>query len=211
VNRSRLVAAAIVVAVLLGAGGFLIGRFSSPTPVVPADSSAAAGFLRDMQVHHAQAVDMAMTIRDISDDPALRRLAYDIALGQSNQSGQMYGLLESWGLSQASSQPPMAWMSGPVIDGSSGDHGHTASSDGTMPGMATAAQLTELRSATGVAAERLFLTLMIAHHQGGLAMAEGVLARTTVPQVVSMAKGIEVSQQSDIDAMTAMLAALPAG
>ena len=44
-------------------------------------TSAAAGFLRDMQVHHAQAVDMAMTIRDISDDPDLRRLAYDIALG----------------------------------------------------------------------------------------------------------------------------------
>jgi uncharacterized protein (DUF305 family) len=33
----------------------------------------------------------------------------------------------------------------------------------------------------------------------------GVLARTTVPQVVSMAKGIIVSQQSDIDAMQQML------
>jgi uncharacterized protein (DUF305 family) len=58
-----------------------------------------------------------------------------------------------------------------------------------------------------VQAERLFLTLMIAHHRGGLEMAEGVLARTTVPQVVSMAKGIIVAQQADIDAMQAMLAA----
>ena len=205
-NRSRLVAAALVAAVLLGAGGFLIGRFSSPSPVVPADNSAAAGFLRDMQVHHAQAVEMAMTIRDNSDDPAVRSLAYDIALGQSNQSGQMFGLLESWGLPQASSEPPMAWMSQPVIDGSSGDHGHAASPDGTMPGMATAAQLAELRSSTGVDAERLFLTLMIAHHRGGLEMAEGVLARTTVPQVVSMANGIIVSQQADIDAMEKLLA-----
>jgi uncharacterized protein (DUF305 family) len=207
VNRARLTAAAIAVAVLLGAGGFLIGRFSSPAPVVPADSSAAAGFLRDMQVHHAQAVDMAMTIRDTSSDPDLRRLAYDIALGQSNQAGQMYGLLESWGLSQASSQPPMAWMSQPVLDGSDGGHGHTAAPDGTMPGLANPAQLAELRAATGVEAERLFLTLMIAHHRGGLEMAEGVLARTTVPQVVSMAKGIIVAQQADIDAMQAMLAA----
>ena len=209
-SRSRLVVAAIVVAVLLGAGGFLAGRFSSSAPVVPADSSAAAGFLRDMQVHHAQAVDMAMTIRDISDDPELRRLAYDIALGQSNQAGQMYGLLESWGLSQASSAAPMAWMSQPVLDGSSGDHGHTANPDGTMPGMATAAQLASLRAATGADAERQFLTLMIAHHRGGLEMAEGVLARTTVPQVLDIAHGIEVSQQADIDAMQKMLEALPA-
>lgn len=76
---------------------------------------------------------------------------------------------------------------------------------GTMPGMATSAQFDELRAATGVEAEKLFLTLMIAHHRGGLEMAEAVLARTTVPQVVTMAKGIIVSQQADIDAMQAML------
>ena len=205
-NRSRRVLAAVIVAVLLGAGGFLIGRLSSPAAATtPATTSAAAGFLRDMQVHHAQAVDMAMTIRDISSDPALRLLAYDIALGQSQQSGQMFGLLESWGLSQSSSQPAMTWMSQPVIDGSSGDHGHAATADGTMPGLATSEQLARLKAATGVEAEKLFLTLMIAHHRGGLEMAEGVLARTTVPQVVSMAKGIIVAQQSDIDAMQKML------
>ena len=80
-----------------------------------------------------------------------------------------------------------------------------ASGDGTMPGMATEAQLDQLRAATGVEAEKLFLTLMIAHHRGGLEMAQAVLARTTVPQVVDMANGIIVSQQSDIDAMQAML------
>lgn len=208
-NRSRLVAAAVIVAVLIGAGAFLGGRLSAGTTAPPSSESAAAGFLRDMQVHHAQAVDMAMTIRDRSTDPELRRLAYDIALGQSNQAGQMFGLLESWGLPQASSQPAMTWMSQPVIDGSSGDHGHTPSPDGTMPGMASEAELAELRSASGADAERLFLTLMIAHHRGGLEMAEGVLARTTVPQVVTMATGIIASQQADIDAMTAMLANLP--
>lgn len=204
-NRSRTVIAAVIAAVLLGTGGFLIGRLGSPAPVTPSTTSAAAGFLRDMQTHHAQAVDMAMTIRDISADPALRGLAYDIALGQSNQAGQMYGLLESWDLPQASSQPPMSWMSQPVLDGSGGDHGHDPSADGTMPGMATSAQLAELKASTGVEAERLFLALMIAHHRGGLDMAEGVLARTTVPQVVAMAEGIVVSQQADIDVMQQLL------
>jgi uncharacterized protein (DUF305 family) len=207
VNRTRLIVAAVIVAVLLGTGGFLIGRIGAPSAAAtPATTSAAAGFLRDMQVHHAQAVDMAMIIRDESDDPDLRRLAYDIALGQSNQAGQMFGLLESWGLSQASGQPPMTWMSQPVIDGSSGeDHGDMGVVDGVMPGMATADQLTELKAATGVDAEKLFLTLMIAHHRGGLDMAEAVLARTTVPQVVDMADGIIASQTADIAVMQQML------
>jgi len=204
-NRSRVVAAAVVIAVVLGAGGFLIGRFSAPTPVAPATTSAAAGFLRDMQVHHAQAVDMAMTIRDGSTDPDLRRLAYDIALGQSNQAGQMFGLLESWNLPQNSSQPPMGWMSQPVIDGSSDAHDDMGAVDGLMPGMATDAQLAELRGATGVEAETLFLTLMIAHHRGGLDMAEAVLARSRVPQVVSMAKGIIATQTADIELMQQLL------
>jgi uncharacterized protein (DUF305 family) len=79
------------------------------------------------------------------------------------------------------------------------------SAGGTMPGMATDSELAQLRAATGVEAEKLFLTLMIAHHRGGLEMAQAVLARTTVPQVVSLAKGIIAAQTSDIDAMQAML------
>jgi uncharacterized protein (DUF305 family) len=208
-SRGRLIAGAVILAVLLAAGGFLAGRFSAPGIATPSSDSAAAGFLRDMQVHHAQAIDMAFTIRDISTDADLRLLAYDIANGQSNQAGQMYGLLAAWGLPQASSTPPMTWMSQPVLDGSDGGGHEMTTPDGQMPGLATDAQLAELKSATGVEAEKLFLTLMIAHHEGGLEMAEGVLARTTVPQVVSMATGIIASQTSDIEAMQAMLAARP--
>jgi uncharacterized protein (DUF305 family) len=208
VSRPRLVVAAVIVAVLLATGGFLVGRLaaSGPDAATPTSESAAAGFLRDMQVHHAQAVDMAMTIRDETDDPALRLLAYDIAIGQSTQAGQMYGLLEAWGLSQAPPLPPMTWMSQPVIDGSDdGEHGGMTPGVTAMPGMATDAQLAQLRAATGQDAERLFLTLMIAHHQGGLAMAQAVLARTTQPDVVTLAHGIIRSQTSDIDAMQKML------
>ena len=208
--RGRLVVGALILAVLLATGGFLVGRLSAPGIATPSSESAAAGFLRDMQVHHAQAVEMALLIRDKTDDPGLRLLAYDIATGQSAQLGRMYGLLEAWGLPQASPHPPMTWMSQPVIDGSDGDeHGDmdAGAGPGAMPGMATAEQLSELRAATGVDAERLFLTLMIEHHRGGLDMAEAVLARSTVPQVLSLADGIVFSQTSDISAMEGMLEA----
>ena len=50
---------------------------------------------------------------------------------------------------------------------------------------------------------------MIAHHEGGIEMADAVLARTDVPQVVSLATGVRKAQQAEITAMQALLADLP--
>jgi uncharacterized protein (DUF305 family) len=209
-SRGRVVAV-VLGAVLALAAVFVLGRVtagpaSAPTPT---SDSAAAGFLRDMQVHHAQAVEMALLVRDRTDDETVRTIAYDMAVTQASQSGAMYGLLDAWGLAQHSSQPAMAWTELPALDGS--DAGHQMDATGEMPGMATAAQLDELRTATGDEAVRLFLELMIPHHEGGLEMADAVLARTDVPQVVSLATGIRNAQQAEIVVMQDLLAALPPG
>ncbi|HET9021623.1 MAG TPA: DUF305 domain-containing protein, partial [Ornithinibacter sp.] len=63
----------------------------------PAEFGADAGFARDMQTHHAQAVEMAFLIRDRSGDEELRTVAYDIITSQQQQAGQMYGWLVQWG------------------------------------------------------------------------------------------------------------------
>lgn len=202
----RLIAALVVLGVLLAGGGFVIGRAVAPAAATPTSDSAAAGFLRDMQVHHAQAVQMALLVRDRTDDEAVRQLAYDIAVSQATQSGQMYGLLQAWGLPQASPEPAMAWTLLPTIDGSAGGHQMDPTAPDGMPGFATDAQIAELTAATGDDAVTLFLTLMITHHQGGVEMADAVLARTDVPQVVSLATGIQRAQKSEIEAMRQMLA-----
>ena len=54
-----------------------------------------------MQVHHGQAVEMAMQIYRTTEDTELRTLAYDIATGQSAQRGEMFDWLVQWGLPQA--------------------------------------------------------------------------------------------------------------
>ena len=206
--RGRTVAGLVLAAVLVAAAGFVGGRLSVAVPDIPTTDSAAAGFLRDMQVHHAQAVEMALLVRDRTDDETVRTIAYDMAVTQAGQSGQMYGLLDGWGLPQRSAQPAMTWTQLPAVDGSGG-HQMEPGSPATMPGMATQEQLAQLRAASGDDAVRLFLELMIPHHQGGLEMAEAVLARTTVPQVVSLATGIERAQNSEIAVMRDLLAALP--
>lgn len=206
----RRAAALAVGGVLLLVVGLLLGRVLTPGIPTPSTDSAAAGFLRDMQVHHAQAVEMALLVRDRTDNAEVRLLAYDIAVGQATQSGQMYGLLEAWNLPQRSPQPAMTWTMLPTIDGSAGGgHQMDPSAPAGMPGMATPDEIAELTAASGDEAVRLFLTLMIAHHQGGVEMADAVLARSDVPQVVTLASGIQRSQRAEITAMQDLLAALP--
>jgi uncharacterized protein (DUF305 family) len=194
-SRLRLLVVALVVAVAVALPAFSIGRLSVILGSDPSATSPEAGYARDMQTHHDQGVEMAMIIRDRTDDEDVRLLAYDIATTQGNQSGQLYGWLTQWGVPQASSEPPMAWM---------GEDAHAH--DGRMPGLATPAQLEELRAATGARAELLFLELMIAHHAGAVEMSEAVLARTTNPTVVSFARAVVNSQQSETALMEDMLA-----
>lgn len=200
-RRSLLIVAAVA-AIVAGGIGFAGGRASTLVVSTPTSTSAAAGFARDMQVHHNQGVELAMLAYLRTDDSAVRSLSYDIATTQAQQSGQMYGWLTQWGLPQFSSVPAMSWMSG--HDG----HGADAA-EGVMPGMATDESIDQLTAATGVEADRLFLTLMIAHHQGAVEMADAVLERTDDPTVRTLATTISASQTSEIDLMRSMLDALP--
>jgi len=191
---------------------FTAGRVSGG-PSYPDTDSADAGFARDMQVHHNQAVEMSMIVRDAVTDETLRSIAYDIALTQQQQAGQMYAWLEEWGLPQSDAQPRMQWMAksgghSGMDMGSGDDAGSMLTPDGLMPGMATDAQLDELRAARGEDAERLYLTLMIRHHEAGVDMAAagGDLAETD--QVRALATKIQSGQRAEITVMQTMLDAL---
>ena len=213
-GRTALVITALVTAVVVGLVGWSAGRLSALQNPDPSTTSAEAGFARDMQVHHNQGVELSFLIRDRTDDPDVRRLAYDIATTQGQQSGQLYGWLSGWRLSQASPEPAMTWMTRPGR--SSSAHQHSAGADAPasaahqpgepMPGMATPDQIAQLSAASGVDAERQFLTLMIAHHRGAVEMAEAVLDRTDNTVVRAFATAVVASQQSEIDQMQAMLA-----
>lgn len=154
------------------------------TPEPPANT-AEIGFARDMIVHHAQAVDMAILLYDRTENPDLKTIALDMALTQQAQIGQMQGWLSVWGEPIASADLPMAWMD-------------MAVSSGLMPGMATDDELASLRAADGTEADAIFIPLMIAHHQGGVHMAQGLLARSENPVVRRLAQSIIDAQQREI-------------
>ncbi|MCM3695714.1 DUF305 domain-containing protein [Microbacterium oleivorans] len=206
----------VLVGLAIAAVAFAIGRFSTfgIAGSTPGEGSADAGFARDMQMHHAQAVDMAMTIYAETEDDELRALAYDIATGQSSQRGEMLDWLVRWGLPQYDDQP-MAWMAA----SDSAGHAH-GGSDGEplsdeevreQMGMASDAELTALKTATGQEADCSFLTLMIRHHRGAIPMAEAAVDLASDERVRTVAETMIKGQTFEIQAMTSMQERLGCG
>lgn len=200
-RRPFLVTVAAVTALVLAVlAGYSLGK-----PHYPSDSSVDAGFARDMTAHHAQAVDMSLTVRSKSTSTDVRTLAYDIITAQENQRGQMMGWLQTWGLPLAVSGQRMDWMK------QTGHHhvglpqGQMLLADGRMPGMASSAQLQQLSNATGKDAEILYLQLMIVHHRAGVEMAQAAVDAADRPEVVRLARSMVLGQTGEITLMTDML------
>ncbi|WP_229071316.1 DUF305 domain-containing protein [Actinoplanes sp. DH11] len=183
--------AVLVVGLLLGLGAGLV----IPGLRTPGDDSVEAGFLRDMSTHHAQAVEMAMIAHTGSDDPAIVTLSSDIATTQQGQVGYMQSWLRDWHLSPTGTTEPMAW-----IPGSEG-----AIVNGLMPGMATPDQMATLREATGKDLDVQFLTLMRAHHVGGVHMAQEALKLSDNTDVTWLAQSMVAAQQGEIQLIDSLL------
>lgn len=168
----------IVAAVAAFGLGFFLARQLQPTA-----SQADIAFSQNMSVHHSQAVEMAMYLRDRTNDDMLKILALDIMLSQQGQIGVMQGWLEMWG------QPAAAPL-------------------GTAPhmmGMATQEQVNALKTLPSPELEKQFLELMIRHHQGGVAMAQEELQKGSQPLVRRVAENIVKGQQAEIEYMQGLL------
>lgn len=200
--------AVLLVAVAVIALAFAIGRFStfgtSGAAALPGTDSPEAGFARDMQVHHGQAVEMAMDIYRTTESEDVRVLAYDIATTQSAQKGEFYDWLVKWNLPQ-SGGPLMAWMAA-----APSGHEHVTTLNATeaelraQMGMATDGELAAMRAATGTDADCRFLTLMIRHHEGAIPMAQALVSLGSEPRALQVAQSVIATQSAEIDLMTSL-------
>lgn len=145
-------------------------------------------FLSHMIVHHQQAVTIASWARSHDAGAEVRRLADRIASGQVDE----IGLMRQW-LADRGRRPHPA--------------GHTM----VMPGMLTETQLQALGRARGADFDRLFLTLMIQHHRGAVAMVRELFATPGAAQdeqVFKIANDVSVDQTTEIARMEKMLSTL---
>jgi uncharacterized protein (DUF305 family) len=191
-NPWNMIAIVIGVLVLAAGAGFVIGeRHATPDP-----NAVDIGFLQDMRTHHEQAVEMSLIyISKSGTDPTIELIAREIAFGQAVDSGRMIQLLRDYGKPEANlTDTAMSWMNAPVPYD-------------RMPGLASIADLDSLARSTGAAADQLYGSLMITHHQGGIHMAEYAAAHAATSEVEEMAKAMVSNQQEEIAEMQRLLAA----
>ena len=162
------------------------GMSSSSAPVAAGDHNAAdTMFTQGMIPHHTQAVEMSdLMLTKQGIDPKVAALATRIKAEQAPEITTMTGWLKSWNES--------AQMSA----------GHT------MSGMMGADDMGKLQAAQGADAAKLFLTQMIAHHQGAIMMAKTEESDGKNTDAVALSKNIVISQQAEIQEMKDLLGTL---
>ena len=167
-------------------------------------------FAQMMIPHHAQALRMSELAEGSGAGRSVRVLADRISGAQRPEIVYLAGWLKDRGEDAPTADEiadgDMGAMS--MGHGGHGSHGPGAGS-GEMPGMATPNQLDELATARGDEFDRLFLTLMISHHQGAVDMASVVLRGGSEQQLNELAGGIAADQSAEISRMRELLAEPP--
>ncbi len=165
---------------------------ASQAPAATTTSGAAFNdadvtFAQGMIPHHQQAIEMA----DIALGPSIgasaqvRDLATRIKGGQDPEIQLMTGWLTAW------AQPVQSNMG----------TGH----DMSMDGMMSAEEMDSLGTITGADFDKMWMEMMVRHHEGAIAMAQTAKAAGSNTEVLALADQVIAAQQSEITEMQKLL------
>ena len=180
-----------------GAPGDPARELSAEEAIVVANTSyspADARFMQDMIPHHHQALEMAALVADRTNRPELIDVAGRINVSQ----GDEIEFMQQWLRDRGERVP----------DPTAHDEMHTHHS---MAGMATPAQMAELAASKGADFDRLFLELMITHHEGAVTMVEELLelpGSAHDPVLFDFTTDITNGQAAEIERMNVLLVGL---
>lgn len=133
-------------------------------------------YMRMMITHHTQALQMVVLAAGRTTHPQLLAIADRMKAAQLPE----IAVMRSW----------LATRNLPLDDPG---HDH-----GTMPGMQSADRITELTAARGDAFDRLFVAMMVNHHEGAIKMSVDVMGAGKNDQVEEMANNIATEQGVEI-------------
>jgi uncharacterized protein (DUF305 family) len=157
---------------------------NKPTP-------ADVAFMQGMIMHHAQAIDMVALLKTRTSRESMRLLGLRIEVSQKDEIAMM----RRWLKEQGAAEPD--------------EHAHH--SGALMPGMLTADQMSALAAAKDSEFDRLFLELMIKHHEGALAMVKTLMESPGAGQLSSVsafASDVEADQSAEIQRMRILRASI---
>jgi uncharacterized protein (DUF305 family) len=157
-------------------------------------SSADVIFMQEMIIHHQQALEMSILASDRTNNESVLDLAERIKVSQDDEMLFM----SDWLIERSKTAPDL-------------EHKHHHHTGHNMMGMATSDQMRELRSSKGTEFDRLYLTLMIKHHDGAVKMVEhlrdqpGSAYDASLDEFVS---DVENDQAAEIERMNGLLVGL---
>jgi uncharacterized protein (DUF305 family) len=154
-------------------------------------NDADVTFAQQMIPHHRQAVEMAQLAGTRTTDEEVKELAADIEAAQDPEIKIMTGWLESWGEDV------------PADDMSGMDSGDMSMDE--MEGMMSPEEMGDLEAASGAEFDRMFLTMMIEHHEGAIKMAKTEQEAGEYPDATALAEDIETAQTAEITTMNELL------
>jgi uncharacterized protein (DUF305 family) len=171
---------------------------SSTRATLPPTSPADVQFMQGMIMHHAQAVEMTALIASHTTNKDLRSLGARISSSQADEMKFMKRWLEARGKPVSPARHEMHGMNMPT---------HATHST-MMPGMLTPKQMEALKKSQGAEFDQLFLTGMIQHHQGALAMVKDLFDTAGAGQdaeLFNFATDVDSGQRAEIRIMQTML------
>jgi len=150
----------------------------------PALTPADVAFMQGMIPHHAQALEMTALVADRATSRAVQAMALRMDISQRDEIAFL-----------------QRWLRG---------HGESAEAHAgmMMPGMLTPQQMAALAAARGSEFDRLFLELMIQHHEGALTMVHELFGSSgagQVSEIFQFASEVETDQKIEIDRMQGLL------
>ena len=172
-------------------------ELSADEAIAIADSTyspADVQFMHDMIPHHHQALEMAALVAERTNRPELIDVAGRIERSQEDE----IAFMQQWLRERGEHAPdPTAH--------------HAMHTSHKMAGMATPEQMAELAASKGTAFDRLFLTLMITHHDGAVTMVEELLEQPGSafdPALFEFTTEVTNGQTAEIERMNALLVSL---
>ena len=186
-----------------GSGSHSAMNNGSPSLSIPTNAEFNAtdvGFAQGMIPHHGQAIEMADMAVAANAGPQVLALAERIKAAQNPEIQTMSTWLRQWNQTVPD-----------VAQGSMANDSHDMADMGgmMMDGMMSKADMTRLAASKDAAYDRLWVELMIQHHEGAVRMAKDEVAEGKDPAARALASSIVISQETEIREMNALLLQLP--
>lgn len=167
------------VAVVLSAAAMVLAVAcgTRTQPAVPYDLQ----FIDAMVAHHQAAIDMSRPADTNAMRPELRDFARKVVEDQSREIELMKGWRRQW--YPGKPQVPTIMV---------------------MPGMRTSMKGMEsghMKALKGAEYDRMYVDMMIPHHEGAVALAREALAKSQRPEIRELAQRIIDAQQREIEMM----------